>query len=242
MKFTRLLLVGAAIFLCTGISTADSTEKVSVRYKKELIHSSTSFDFRAEIAEPEEIESLSGDPEKLHTSIESRDKENERRLLTTTDFHAVFPVSFRELRTLLSEVEDEDDIYSRITHTHDLTPEKGQLKPHLQEVKTAFRFFGIGVEQHYILTKKAEQISDKEFIVKWNLAESLDGKFYQYYGSWYIKKLPSHSGTNRPRTYIRNFTSLGFINPPRGTKLVYRLFLDNEIEKFFHELYDETVE
>ena len=213
----------------------------TVVYEGELLVADTEFEYRDSALISGNPSSLSSDPEEILTVIDdprNGEKEGERRLYTVTDFHAVFPFPLEEIIPVFTSFDEEHTVYDRIVYTKDLSPEASAMEPHFQEVKTAFRFLGIGTQQHYILYKVPERISEDEFIIKWNMTESVDGKFYKYYGSWYLKRLSPAEGSSEPRTYIRNYATIGFIEPPRGLKMVYNLFLGKEIGNFFSDVYD----
>jgi hypothetical protein len=221
------------IFFAASHLPAQSPQAV---YEGDEITADREFDFRDWVSPANEIEELSEEAVKIETTVRPEEGSPERRIRTTTDFHAVFPLSLETLVPLFTDFEKEHELYGRLTHTEDLSPGASPMEPHFQEVKTRFKFLGIGTVQHYILYKVPQRISDGEFLIKWTLAESLNRNLYHYTGSWYLKRLPpADDGT--PRTYIRNYAVIGHLDPPRGIKLAFRLFLDGEIHSFFEEIY-----
>ncbi|MFO7849627.1 MAG: hypothetical protein R6V67_06680 [Spirochaetia bacterium] len=209
-------------------------------YQGKKITPGSQFEYRDAPPSSTDFDTLSSRAKEVHTVLEEPEDSKERRLYTLTDFHGVFPFSIERIIPVFTEYEDEHETYGHMFYTKDLSPEEGPMEPHFQEVKTGFKFLGIGAEQHYILYKVPERLSEDEFLIKWNLAESVDGKFYLFYGSWYLKQLPPDTEDSSARTYIRNYAVIGHNDPPRGMKLAYKLFLNSQIRGIFQDVYDEA--
>lgn len=226
------------VFVCT----VAGAEEPSVIYRGRRITPDNRFEYRDFVPSSTDVEKLTRQPEKITAKVEKSEEEVEGSLYTLSDFHGVFPFPMEKLIPVFTEYENEHEIYTRMLYTKDLSPDKGPMEPHFQEVKTGFKFFGVGTEQHYILYKKPKRLSENEFLIKWNLAESVDGEFYLYYGSWYLRQLPPKASDSTPRTYLRNYAVIGYVDPPKGIKLAYKLFLEREMRSFFKDVYDAAAD
>lgn len=217
----------------------------TIEYEGRTITPQTYFEYRDSIPPKTKPAQLGSKAEKIHTALdkpeqkkkEGKKRSSDKRLRSVTDFHAVFPFSLERLIPLFTDYENEHEIYRRIQVTRDLTPNQGPMQPHFQEVKTGFKFLGIGTIQHYIIHKSPEKPAEDEFLLKWRLAYSIGGNLYHYYGSWYLKGLSGTDSSDSPRTYLRNYADLGLIDPPGGIKLVYKLFLNGVMKNFFKDIY-----
>jgi len=226
--------------LSSGLLLPSAWAEPSATYEGERVYAQERFEYRDSIASSASLSHLGRRPEKLLSVLDdpqNGEKEGERRLYTLTDFHAVFPLDLEEIIPVFLDMENEEEVYGRVVETHDISPGASPMAPHFQEVRTAFKFFGIGSEQHYILYKVPERISEDEFLIKWNLVESMDGQLYCYYGSWYLRRLEAEGYSGESRTYVRNYARIGFIEPPRGFKLAHKLFSSKELRRFFEEVY-----
>ncbi len=232
---TALLSFASLLCICFGLydGFADGrAAEASIFFNDRILTSDTGFEFRDSVPSMKDLPKADSKAEKILTVIDDPQngaRGDERRLYTLTDFHARFPFDIERIVPVFLDYENEASIYDRLNYTRDLSPEAGPFEGHFQEVKTSFKFLGIGTEQHYVLYKKAEWMSEDEFILKWSLADSIKGDFYMYYGSWYLKRLSEG-------TYLRNYATIGFIEPPRGIKMVYNLFLEREVVNFFEDI------
>ncbi len=232
---TATLLLLSLLSFRFGLAAGFADEHApgpSIFFNERLLTADTDFEFRDSPPSMKELPEPNTEAEKILTVIDDPQngkRGDERRLYTLTDFHARFPFKIERIVPVFLDYAREASVYDRLTYTRDLNPEAGPYEGHFQEVKTAFRFLGIGTKQHYVLYKKARWLSEDEFILKWSLADSIEGDFYKYSGSWYLKRLSDG-------TYLRNYAAIGFIEPPRGIKMVYTLFLVREVQNFFADV------
>ena len=184
------------------------------------------------------FQSLNLTAQKIEARIEEVEN-GQDNILLLTDYHAVFPLPLEQLVPVFLDHENEDRVYPRIKESRDLSPNAGLLDPHFQEVRTSFTFLGIGQKYHYILYRVPHWYGDDSFMLNWALVHSVDGKYYELYGSWYLEEFQREG---KRHTYLRNFVRTGLTDPPSIVKTVTGLFATNSVRNFFEAVYDAAVE
>lgn len=184
------------------------------------------------------FQSLDLTAEKIEARIEGGE-DGQDDILLMTDYHAVFPLPIEQVVPIFLDHENEDRVYPRIKESRDLSPNAGLLDPHFQEVKTSFTFLGIGQKYHYILYRVPHWYEDDTFMLNWALVHSVDGRYYELYGSWYLEEFQREG---KSHTYLRNFVRTGLIDPPSIVKTVSGLFATNSVRNFFKAVYNAAVE
>ncbi len=190
--------------------------------------------FKAGIHSEGELASLTSKASIIERRIEDL-PDNSDALYTLLDSHAVFALPPGPIIGCLTDNDGESDIYPRMVLSKDLTPERGPGEPHIQEVRTEFSFIGIGDSFQYRIEKLPLHLVDGAFIIVWRLTESLDGKFRELYGSWYLVPLPP-AADGSPRTYLRNFVTTIFTDPIPGTAVTMKLFGTSDLRGFYDAL------
>ena len=187
----------------------------------------------------ESFEGLDSTAQKIEARIENQNQNGGDKVLLLTDYHAVFPLPIEELIPVFLDHENEDEVYPRIRKSRDLSPNAEISAPHFQEVKTSFTFLGIGQKYHYVLYRIPRWYEDGSFMLHWALVRSMDGKYFELYGSWYLQEF--RRGGER-HTYLRNFVQTGLNDPPAIIKAVTSLFATSSVRGFFKAVYDAAVE
>ena len=80
---------------------------------------------------------------------------------------------------------------------------------------------------------------DGSFSVHWALVQSVDNKYADLYGSWYVKEFEKNG---QKHTYVRNYVETEMIGPPPLLKTIRNLFAERTIKKFFEALYKAAQE
>lgn len=181
------------------------------------------------------IEELGTTAEKHNYNYRQWDAESTTRARFFTDYHAVFPLPIENLISVLLDAENEDKVYPNMTYTRDLTPGRGRREARYQEVKITFKVLGIGEKYHYIVHRIPTWYSDGSFSVHWALVKSIDNKYAELFGSWYVKEVSVHNVTH---TYVRNYIETEMIDPPALLKTAQNLFSRKTVRTFFSSLYE----
>ena len=165
--------------------------------------------------------------------------DGDRKLQYITDYHAVFTgVPFAVLAELLADFEHAEVVFPRVKRSIDYNPDRPLSERHRQENNTAFTFLGIGLRYHYIIDLNVEKYSADEFQLRSELHNSLDGRFDQFYGSWYLKKI--EDGTGVEKVYVRAFFDILFSKVFLLQPFILRNSTDAEMKDMFIALYEEA--
>jgi len=180
------------------------------------------------------FENLDSKARMIDAAVVTWQEEGQNRAKLISDYHAVFPIPMEKLIPVFLDHENEDRVYPRITDSRDLSPERDDMEPHYQEVEICFKFLGFGEEYRYILYRVPERLEDGSFLFYWALVNSIDGKYFELYGSWYLEEFVRE---DKPHTYLRNYIQTGMIDPPAGLKTFTRLFAQKDVRNFFSAVY-----
>jgi len=181
------------------------------------------------------FEGLDSTAQEIEGRVEKWEEGRHRMAVLISDFHAVFPFPIEQIIPVFTDHENEDKVYPRIDNSRDLSPDAPRNEPHFQEIEISFKFLGFGDEYHYILYRIPEWHEDGSFLIRWALVHSIDGKYFELYGSWYLQEFQRDG---RPHTYLRNYVQTGLIDPPPALKTFTNLFAKNDVRRFFEAVYN----
>lgn len=204
-------------------------------YAQESPDRSTSniFDYR-DYAEPvHSLKELLNRPSVIESQIYPEMKNGVKILNVLFDSHAIFEIPIYKLIYPVLDLENEQNIFPRMYLTKDLNPSDSPWSPHLQEVKASFKFGIFGQDYNYIFYKIPELREDGSFLIKWNLYESIDGKFDYSFGSWYMKEIIRNG---KKYTYIRNFVHYGITDYPSHVLMATKIGGKKDIKTFINAL------
>lgn len=169
------------------------------------------FEFKNYIAPYKSFKKLLNNPIEIEAHIDQKREDGDKILDTLFDFHAIFDIPIDKLSINLIDLDNEQYIFPRMIYSKDLNPSDPLWSPHLQEIKTKFKMGRLEETYHYIFNRIPEIKDDGSILIKWNLYESIDGKFEYIYGSWYLKEIIYD---NKSYTYVRNYIHYGMKNYP----------------------------
>jgi hypothetical protein len=212
--------------LSVSIWTINAQSSVDKPYSK-------IFEYKDSIASINSIENLINKPSVIDSNIDKEEIDGKKLLQSFVDTHAIFEIPIYKLINMVLDLENEQNIFPRMTYTKDLLPSASLWSPRLQEVKSEFKMGILESSYHYIFYKIPELREDGSFLIKWNLYDSIDGKFDYLFGSWYMKEL-TFKGKNY--TYVRNYTHYGIINYPFFVPLAINLGGKQDSIGFFKAL------
>ncbi len=181
------------------------------------------------------FEGLDSTAREIEGRVEKWVDDGHRLARMISDFHAVFPFPIEQIIPVFTDHENEDKVYPRIDNSSDLSPSTPVDEPHFQEIEISFKFLGFGEEYHYILYRIPRWYEDGSFLIHWALVHSIDGKYFELYGSWYLQEFQRDG---KPHTYLRNFIRTGLIDPPKMLKTFTNLFARNDVRGFFDAVYN----
>lgn len=181
------------------------------------------------------FEGLDATVREIETSVEKWNENGHRKAALISDYQAVFPFPIDAIIPVFLDHENEDRVYPRIIDSRDLSPEADRTQPHFQEIRISFKFLGVGENYHYILYRVPEWYEDGSFMLKWALVHSVDRKYFELYGSWYLQEF-TRDGT--PHTYLRNFVQTGLVDPPGMLQTITSLFSRSGVQNFFDAVYE----
>ncbi len=219
----KIIVLLMSIAVITEIMALDDLKK---SYDNE-------FEYRDNIAPFTSVRSIFNKPTKIETHINPVIKNGEKVLDTLFDFHAIYDIPIYKLIERVIDLENEQNVFPRMKYTRDLNPTDSLWNPHFQEVITSFKYGGFGQDYHFIFYKVPELRKDGSFLIKWNLYESIDGKFNFSFGSWYMKEFICEE---QKCTYVRNFVHYGIVNYPAYVGVISKLAGESDIKRFFKAL------
>lgn len=191
------------------------------------------FEYRNTIASYNSLIKLLNNPTDIESHIKQIRKEDIKILDTLFDFHAIYDIPIYKLSNQLIDIENEQNVFPRMVYSKDLNPEKPFWVPHLQEIKTKFKWGRIEEKYHYIFYKVPIVSNDGSILIKWNLYDSIDGKFEYIFGSWYLKEVIENG---KKYTYVRNYVHYGMKNYPPHVYIGMKLGGKNDSKNFLKAL------
>jgi len=240
-RVIALLWIGL-FFSLTALAAANPSANPSadsgVEWKGRQIEPPEHFKLRNSVA-AEELQELGSTPvEHGSDFIQWKHKEGQRAWFYT-DYHAAFPLPVESFIRVLKDAENEDHVFPNMTYTSNISPQPSTERPAYQEVKTSFKIFGIGEVYHYLVYRIPRWYPDGSFSVHWALVDSVDNKYADLYGSWYVKEFEKNG---QRHTYVRNYVETEMIEPPPLLKTIQNLFAERTVKKFFESLYEAAQE
>ncbi|MCK5152902.1 MAG: hypothetical protein KAQ93_00965 [Spirochaetales bacterium] len=199
---------------------------------QELIFSDV-FEYKNQIATYNSFKKLLNNPTDIESHIKQNIKNDEKILDTLFDFHAIYDIPISNLVNNLIDLGNEQNVFPRMIYTKDLNPTDPLWSPHLQEVKTQFKMGRIEETYHYVFYKVPIVNDDGSILIKWNLYDSIDGKFEYNYGSWYLKEIIENG---KSYTYVRNYVHYEMKNYPGYVFIGMKLGGRKDSKNFFKAL------
>ncbi len=219
------ILLFLLVSVCAGLYAQEISD----------ISNSNIFEYRDHKEPVDSLNDLLDKPSIIESQIYPEKKDGVKILNVLFDSHAIFEIPIYKLIDLVLDLENEQKVFPRMTYTKDLNPDSSLWTNHLQEAIMSFKLGIFGSEYHSIFYKIPELREDGSFLIKWNLYESIDGKFDFVFGSWYMKEIIF---IGKKYTYIRNYVHYGIIDYPPYVLMAMRIGGKKDIKAFIRALKD----
>lgn len=224
----RLLLFAAFLFILSAgplagavADTSSGGESSLTPAERQLVASvprsthpldnrSGIFDTRFSVAPHAQWRRLFQNPQILKMRITSVPGKGAREV-SETDVQGVFPVAAKYYFAALTDYSSYPRVSQRTVFDAGRGTPGGRLAYHKRIQKIAARFLGFGDSYLYVTNNYPTRLGSHTYGLKWNLERSLDGKFFELLGSWYVKQIRYHG---RLCSYVRYFNKTGFIKRP----------------------------
>ena len=226
MKYKYKLMIFLLIFTA-GFTYSDTIE----------LSANNIFEYKNEVAPYSSFKKLLNNPTDIESHIEQIVNNKTKLLDTLFDLHAILEIPIHSLTNNILDLENEQNVYPRMIFSKDLTPTKPLCSPHLQEVKTQFKMGRIEETYNYIFYKVPVINDDGSILIKWNLYNSIDGKFEFSYGSWFLKEIFIDG---KKYTYVRNYVHYGMKNYPAYVLIGMKLGGRKDSKDFFKALMEAS--
>ncbi|MDZ7793189.1 MAG: hypothetical protein U5P10_05690 [Spirochaetia bacterium] len=243
----KILIPPAALglvlfFSLTAFAAANPSANPSadsgVEWKGRHLEPPEHFKLRNSVA-AEQLQELGSTPQEHSKDFIQWEHQDGQRAWFYTDYHAAYPLPVESFIQVLKDAENEDKVFPNMTYTSDISPDPDPDEPAYQEVKISFKIFGIGADYHYLVYRIPTWYPDGSFSVHWALVDSVDNKYADLYGSWYVKEFEKEG---QKHTYVRNYVETEMIGPPPLLKTIRNLFAERTVRKFFESLYEAAEE
>jgi hypothetical protein len=186
-----------------------------------------------------DLEALLEDPTALENRVYEERIDGENRTAAVADYHVVYPVSFRDLRRVLLDLENQEEVISSVSDSRVECSALDQW-PHYyrQRLITEFGFLFFSAQYDNRIHVFVESTGGRsELRQKFVLAEALDDKMLRSRGSWYLESVRVNG---RPATYLRYYYENAFAESPAGLQFALNRFSEGEVRKTLDSLYNEA--
>jgi hypothetical protein len=167
----------------------------------------------------------------------TRTAENDARIETLTETHAVFPVDAASMmRTLRS-----NDILTSFMPNlgdHEVVCRVSEdVERQRQRTDFGLLIFSLGTE--YVIDVEYVDRGPEVYSSRWVLVESLDGRMSYLYGSWYFESIVLDG---EPATYVRHYARTGLTTRVPGVRAFIERRLEGEVTHLFTAFYEEAAD
>jgi len=194
------------------------------------------FDERYGVAAGTEPEALIGKPSIIAMSAEKyRDSATgEWRLVGFGEAQAVYDADFDQVLKVLDDPAGAISYSPRLLDSR-IEEKEGARVVVYQEVGISFLGFKLGYR--FLAEQVRDDLGPREVGYRIRLLESLDGKFFDAYTSWYAKELELGG---RRLVYLRYYTRPGLRKPVLGMDLIIKSFTPGEMKSTMDRVANEA--
>lgn len=202
------------------------------------------FEYRYGIPAGTTVDVLSDEPEGLDFRIADNPGFSEAGVVSVIEYHGVYPLSVKELRSAITAYEEYPVISRRVVasevrqapETPPYEPIGTVLERQAALMRTSFKFLFFGREYDYVLSSMTEELPPEGILVRSAMTESLDGGLSAIHYSWYLEPIAEGEG-GTAETYLRYFARVDFAEEPNGLRLALDLFARSDVERLLESIY-----
>jgi hypothetical protein len=169
-------------------------------------------------------EALQGEPRELTYELFEEDLPAGVVLISLAEYDGLFDVSLNQLSQVLTDFDNYEDFVPRATRSNGLLLTQTGEGPDswLQELTLSFRVLFFGETYDYILRLDEVDLDTAgSYGLEYRLERSLDGKFQDVHGSWYLEEMQI---AGEQLTYVRNWIKTEFAEDSFGLDTALRWF------------------
>jgi hypothetical protein len=200
------------------------------------LNMSNAFQTRHAMVPVSDIEELLNNPAQIQCKADKFARQGKIVIQTTSDFHAIFPIKKEKLIKVIADYNNYGGRIPRVVYgSNTCAPDTFNSSSYakFEEVITA-KIMGIGIDYNFVSNIYPVTLGPDEYATKWNMEESLDGLFFDFSGSWYLKEFQKDGKTY---TYIRYFTVIGYLKPPTDSTWLLETFIPGEMKDILNPVY-----
>lgn len=207
---------------------------------KSELNASGFFDTRHAVAPGGTIDKILNRPTEVQTQVKAFRENGRKYLLAKSDFHVIYPIEMQKMISVIADYDNYAGVLPRVEYSEDKCQSDDPYAYHKQEQNLSIEFMHIGVKYEYVINILYEDLGQKNvFATKWNLEESLDGKLYELYGSWYLREF-KYKG--RTYTYVRYYARTGLKQVFTGLETLMKIFSSYDVKQLLDAVYAEAVD
>lgn len=176
------------------------------------------------VAPFEDPAALRGEPRELTYRVQTEDIPPGAILVNTAEYDLLTDVPLESLREAITALDNYDEFAPRVTKSNGLPLSEGEVgeRSWLQELTLSFRVLFFGEVYDYILRlDEADLDIPGSYGVEWRLERSLDGKFKDVWGGWFLQEI---FVDGEPQTYVRYWNRTDFAEGSAGLEAALRWF------------------
>ncbi len=189
------------------------------------------------VAPFDDPEELTGEPRQLEYTVTQENLPRDTVLKTVTEFDGLYTVDARTLFEAITALDEYSEFVPRVVQSNGM-----QLSDDppswLQELTLSFRVLFFGEVYDYILRlDQADLDTAGSYGVEYRLEQSLDGKFSDIRGSWYVQEL---SVDEVDYTYVRHHNEILFAEESFGLETALKWFGPRDVRNNIMAFVDEA--
>ncbi len=161
-------------------------------------------------------------------------------LVNTAEYDYLTEVRLADLREAITALDDYDDFGPRVAKSNGmpLTQAEAGRRSWLQELTLSFRVLFFGEVYDYILRLDEVDLDiPGSYGVEWRLESSLDGKFHDVRGGWFLREIVVDG---RSETYVRYWNRTDFADGSAGLETALKWFGPRDVRGNMMAFVDEA--
>jgi hypothetical protein len=167
---------------------------------------------------------LRGEPRELIYRIQTEQLPPGVILINTLEYDLLTEVSLTQLRNVITALDDYEQFGPRVAKSNGLPLSEAGVgeRSWIHEVTLSFRILFFGEVYDYILRLDEVDLDiPGSYGVEWRLERSLDGKFADVWGGWFLREIVVDGTT---QTYVRYWNRTDFADGSAGLETALKWF------------------
>jgi hypothetical protein len=176
------------------------------------------------VAPFEDPAALRGEPRELTYRVQTDELPPGVILVNTAEYDLLTEVPLEDLRDAIIALDDYEEFAPRVTKSNGLPlSQKGAgVRSWIHEITLSFRILFFGEVYDYILRlDEADLDNPGSYGVEWRLERSIDGKFQDVRGGWFLREIIVEG---EQQTYVRYWNRTDFAEGSAGLEAALRWF------------------